>query len=516
MTFAEQGLEKDEDPPLTVIPDANVLIHGTSLSDLPWAELGRSTIEVLFVPPMIRELDKLKNQTGRPNKVARQLSSDIRALINAVGRQAQIRESGPAVSKRVELGSVTEVLNAALRLDHADQALINYALYLKQNGADVLLLTDDTICGTTAQGVGLATHFLPDHWLREPEADENGKENARLKAEIQRLRTAEPQVELCFRDLENKPLTRFQTTVTRWPALSEAELEELMADVRRRCPQAASFERRQPRATDPLGGAFAAIERLSQMSRFDLGYEPATEEEIERYKAHDYPNWLNSVRKMLESLHLTLEERRNWPMIVAVARNEGTRPATEALLRIRARGALSILNKESNDEEGDDDEESNGKAPDRLELPLPPAPPRGRVKTIGDVFGAYGVGLGLGADLFGASRPLRLSMLAPPKRRESDVFYWRTGKQDWVEVMELECASWRHGQDEITFSLKVRPNNTDDTSGVIELSVHAHNISDPLLERLPIRIAFEDGSTIDEARALVDMLGRSARAQGRL
>jgi hypothetical protein len=57
---------------LTVIPDTNVLIHGKSLADIPWTELGRAKIEILFVPPTIRELDKLKNQTGRPNKIARQ------------------------------------------------------------------------------------------------------------------------------------------------------------------------------------------------------------------------------------------------------------------------------------------------------------------------------------------------------------------------------------------------------------------------------------------------------------
>jgi predicted ribonuclease YlaK len=154
MNVAEQGVEEGEKGLLTVIPDANVLIHGKSLSDLPWSELGRSAIEVVFVPPMIRELDKLKNQTGRPNKIARQLSSDIRALIYTPSRRAELRKSQPAVSKRVELQSVTGVLNATLRLDHADQALINYALQLRQNGSDVLLLTDDTICGTTAQEVG--------------------------------------------------------------------------------------------------------------------------------------------------------------------------------------------------------------------------------------------------------------------------------------------------------------------------------------------------------------------------
>ncbi len=90
----------DDARPLVVIPDANVLIHGRPLPDLPWNELGRSSIEVLFVPPVIRELDKLKTQTGRLNRIARQLSSDIRTLIKKQGQRVEIRKSRPAVRAR--------------------------------------------------------------------------------------------------------------------------------------------------------------------------------------------------------------------------------------------------------------------------------------------------------------------------------------------------------------------------------------------------------------------------------
>lgn len=115
---------------LTVVADANVLVHGKSLHDLPWSELGRGAIEVLFVPPVIRELDKLKNQTGRPNKIARQLSSDIRVLLGVAGRCTEVRKARPVVTKRVEIRSINSSMHPALKLDHADQALINYALHL--------------------------------------------------------------------------------------------------------------------------------------------------------------------------------------------------------------------------------------------------------------------------------------------------------------------------------------------------------------------------------------------------
>ena len=283
MSIAEDGENDPGTGLLTIIPDANVLIHGKSLADMPWAELRRPTIEVLLVPPAIREIDKLKVQAGRQNKIARRLSSEIRALIKAPGQKAQIRDSGPAVSKRVELLPATESLHPTLRLDHADQALINYCLQLRQSGLDVLLLTDDTICGATASEVALPIYYLTDSWQREPEPDESEREITRLKAELQRLSAAEPKIKLGFRDEAGLSVGRLEVSLTRWSALTEAELDQLMRDVRQQCPQATSFERQAP---------FPPGMPRSPLSPFTSHYEAATEAEIEQYKTSGYPNWL--------------------------------------------------------------------------------------------------------------------------------------------------------------------------------------------------------------------------------
>lgn len=511
---AEEQVGPLANAPLIVVPDANVLIHGKSLIDLPWAELGRAQIEVAFVPPVIRELDKLKTQTGRQNKIARQLSSEIRALITAPGRQAEVRAADPRVVKRVELQPVTDAVSPTLRLEHADQALINYALWLRQAGANVLLLTDDTICGTTAQEVGLPVHFLPEHWLRPPEPDESAKDNARLRAEVQRLSSAEPKIELSFRDDTGAAVSKLEASLLRWPALEDRQVEELMAEVERLCPPATSFERPKPRATDALVGRLGAFERMSHISAFPARsvYEPATEEEIEQYRTTDYPSWLREVREGLGTLHQRLEARTVWPGVVAVAENVGTRPATEALLAIQARGAFELLSDESVDE--DDEDEAVEATAALPELPLPPAPPRGRTKTV-DPLGIY---RGLHGDPFATARhlPLTLPYFSPPKPRDSDAFYWRVGRRDWTGIMELECASWRHGQAGLEFPLRVRPVERVKTSGLIELSLHAHNISTPKQIGLPVRIGYEDGQTFDEAQALVELLGKAARARGRL
>jgi hypothetical protein len=141
---------------------------------------------------------------------------------------------------------VREALDPSLDLEHPDQALVNYALAVRQKGYDVPLVTDDTICSVTAENVDLPVLDLPQHWLREPEADESSKEIIRLRGEISRLYAAEPKAQVNFLDSTFKPLTRLEASVTGWPALSETEIDALMTEVQRRCPQATSFERQKP------------------------------------------------------------------------------------------------------------------------------------------------------------------------------------------------------------------------------------------------------------------------------
>lgn len=253
---------------------------------------------------------------------------------------------------------------------------------------------------------------------------------------------------------------------------------------------------------------------MSQISGFSARsvYEPATDEEIEQYRTIDYPSWLLEVRRALETLHHRLDARTVWPYVVAVAENVGTRPATEALIAIQTRGAFELLNDEGADE---NDEDQLAKAPTApFELPLPPAPPRGRTKIV-DPLAIY---RSLHDDHVATARhfPLTLPPLSPPKPRDSDSFYWRVGRLDWTSLMELECASWRHGQSGLEFPLRVRPVEQEKTNGLIEFSLHAHNISEPKQIGLPVRIEFEDGQTFAQAKVLVELLGKTARARGLL
>lgn len=487
---------------LLVVPDANVLVHGKPLVALPWAELGCDRIEVVFVPPVIRELDKLKNQTGRPNKIARQLSADVRTLLDAPLRTAEVRRSEPNVRKRVELRTITTSLHAGLDLTHADQALINYALHLSQDGTNVLLLTDDTICATTAAEFGLSVMLLPEAWLRDPEPDEISRENARLSAELRRLTNTEPNIVITFSDENGTTITRLEGRVTRWPALSEDEVENLMEEVVRLCPATQSIAAPKPTATRT---AAQQIEQLASLGSKTL-YEPPTALEIEEYQLRAYPDWLDAVRDELRTLHHRLDVRTDWPKAVAAFANEGTRPARDTLLTIEAKGPFSILDEA-------EDEESSGIEMAAVAglptLPLPPPPPKGRTRTIHPLFGSSYLGTDAIAEM---TQPLRtISSVTQPKPRHSDAFYWRKGSHGWVDRMELECVSWRHGQNPLTFELRLSPAERVETAGALEVSVHAENLSNPQFARLPVRISVHEGSTLERAQALVVELGRAAR-----
>lgn len=130
--------------------------------------------------------------------------------------------------------------------------------------------------------------------------------------------------------------------------------------------------------------------------------------------------------------------------------------------------------------------------------------------------GAFGERSSFGADAIGrlVQSPIHLPQFSAPKPRDSDAFYWREGRHGWVDQIRLECATWRHGQNEIITKLGISPDGLEPCSGAIELSVHATNLSDPALVRLPVRITVTDGDTQRRARALLAVLARIAGGDG--
>lgn len=518
------SVDRDQDPPaqriLVVIPDANVLVHGRHVGDIPWHEIGRDQIEVLTVGPVIRELDVLKNKPGRTGRIARDLSSRLRGIMEAPDRTVVVRHADPRVTQRIWLGPGSDApVRSGLRLDHVDQSIINLGLKLLDQGLDVLLLTDDTICGATADEFGLPKLFLPEGWRRAAEADERDKEIGKLNAELVRFRAAEPRVALAFRNGDDQPIEELHATATRWPPLEPHQVDDLMAMVADRCPAASSFERPQ-KATDVSRRQIdAAVRRAASFNVSSrVVHEPATDEEIERYRSTDHPNWLVTVRNELATVHRRLQAAETWPVAVLLVGNEGTRPAEQTLLRIDATGELAIRDLDDEDREQDAAEQGIGHPLAELALSLPPSPPRGRererrVPTALEMFGR------LNQNQVTASFMDHAALMRPlpmPEARDPNSFYWRLGRKGFNRTAELECVSWRHQEEPVRFALRLATEEMGAVGGAIEATVSAANLSAPVGLRLPVRLTIEPGPTYDRARQLVDELAHKAAASGRL
>lgn len=88
-----------------------MLIHDKPLNEMPWSELGRDEIEIVYVRSVICEIDNLKIETGRPNKLARQVSAETRALPSVALPVRLSMVSGSTIEKARSL--VDELISRA-------------------------------------------------------------------------------------------------------------------------------------------------------------------------------------------------------------------------------------------------------------------------------------------------------------------------------------------------------------------------------------------------------------------
>ena len=247
--------------PLIVVPDCNVLIHGKALHSLPWEEWGQEAIEIVIVGPVLGELDAVKNRPGRPGRIARDVNSEIRTLLDKPDHENVLRESNPRVTRRLWLGQkeAREARREGIDLTHGDQAIINRALWWLDNGREVIFLTDDTLAAANAKEFGLPYRLLPQTWLRPTESDETQKEATRLKAEIARLQASEPQLEGWFEDADGKRIERIDATLKPYLAIAPELIEPLVARVRQANPVAVPEPATNSATTAPIKASPPAV-----------------------------------------------------------------------------------------------------------------------------------------------------------------------------------------------------------------------------------------------------------------
>jgi hypothetical protein len=481
-----------------LFPDTNLFVQCLPLQQLDWNLLGSfDEIELMVSRPVQREIDKHKNVgRGRINDRARATSSIFRDMIVNSNGQKLINQATPVVNLSIR----HEIKPSALlvdRLDYEqpDDELVGIAYAFRQENpdADVRVLTHDTGPMASAEMVKMAFIPIPDQWVLPPESAESERRIGALQSEIARLRAGEPALSVEFLDQIGKKADKLEIEVVRYEALTDSDVSQLMSVIKGKFPLASDF------------GAQESSRRMGSKLSFSMPevFVPATEQEIASYR-EDHDNWLGKCEKKLRSFHDILQRREGVPNFTFVGVNDGARPGKDVLVDLVAKGEFMIMPPPYRSEPEEPMES--------ISLPKPPSVPRGTWKTE-SVWEQYS---GLMRGLGGIREAVRaqivpeefsLGDLRAP-RHDPNAFYYKPPRPSSpTSKFQLVCEQWRHGVEPELFTGEIHINKKEgNVSGVLECWIHAENLSNPVVKRVPVRIRIKNSKATEFARNKVDFL----------
>ncbi|MCB9959712.1 MAG: hypothetical protein H6843_14035 [Rhodospirillaceae bacterium] len=493
--------------------DTNLLIQCRPLEQLDWSPWSNfEEVRLIVSNPVLREMDYRKNKgQDRLGSRARAASAMFRKMLP--DGQKTIRESRPRVLLSIEpQHRYSRDLEDRLNYDERDDQLIGtiHEFARGNPGSDVRLLTHDTTPLYSARAHGLAAAVIPDDWLLPPEKSETEKELSALKAENARLKKAEPSFAVRCANTEGTEITRYEGSYTRYEPLTDDDVDGLMARLKECFPPETDFGPREPAERDapPVGGL-----RVSGMKQI---FTPATDEEIAEYLGESYPNWLTKCEEILRNHHWTLQKEETVLAFVFLAENNGTRPATDALITIEAQSQFEVRpppSKRRDEQQSDDDD-----GPRMPELPRPPAVPHGRWRSS---VGSQSTGLyttmlqrslrgmpgfaGFGSSVFD-ERVLQPPIIPP--LHDPNAFYYSSGRSGVPqESFALECDQWRHEDGEEPFVGEICvPAGQQEAKGALICRIQASNLSRAVSLKIPVHIAIEHVRAFDDAEKMVEAL----------
>ena len=497
-----------------LLPDTNLFVQCLPLEDLDWSAWAEfDEVQLIVTRPVQKKIDNQKNRGGdRLGRRARKTSSLFRDIILSKQHHKLVRDAGPCVKLFIKPQYThNPALADRLNFQERDDQLVGtvHTFMQQHSEADVRLLTHDTGPMAAAQMLDVPVAVIPDEWLLPPESSETQKKISALESELARLKKSEPDFHIrCLDDAGNE-IVKLEAEFMRYEPLTNDELSGLMTRIKERFPMAADFGPREP------------AERKTKIPDLSISgptetFTPATEEEIIEYRDEKYRAWLEQCEDILRNYHRTLQRQAGPPVFCFVVRNEGTRPGKDALVTIEAKGNFAIMPlAQGNDEDDEDQQEKQ-----IIELPRPPAPPRGKwepksPRQFTDAFGSFGsLHRSLSAKIGYDPLRARLHDLHIPRlhdltpRRDPNAFYWKPKRPMMPQSsFSLECEQWRHGTDDEFFNGDIYFGEDEErVAGALECLIHAANLSDTTIKRIPVRIEVKRVSIIERAEKLVDWL----------
>ena len=269
-------------------------------------------IVLVLTTPILREIDSQKNANNvRIQKSARALNSTINKITGDKNLYQEYRSSKPRV-RLVLRPDLMPDRKLAGRLDYTssnatDHQLVGIVSTFRWRYPAVAsqLLTGDTGPKTAADMVDVPCVPIPDSWRRPIGTSDEERENRRLNSEVARLRAQEPVIELSpileNDNVENGYILERRTYLP----LTDDEIDAQIERITRCYPLVNDF------------GSKPAAESRLQMITVALrsmrgAWVPPSDESIARYRDELYPQWLEEIRSILNSLNERLTGHDAW------------------------------------------------------------------------------------------------------------------------------------------------------------------------------------------------------------
>lgn len=467
--------------------DTNLFLQCRDVGDLPWNEISDAQEIRLIIPRAVQnEIDRLKADGNRRRaKRARDTNAYFRKILLSDSEQLLICEQ---LKAKVTItfsshtpASPVDVSDFVLDSDRPDDSIlleiVSYRNLYPEH--EVALLTHDTNPILTAKRLKIPFQLIPDGWLLEPEADEREKEIRRLKTRLGELENNSPKIKFTFGTDATSVPEKIELEIVTYLPFSSDEILNLIEEIKVVYPMKQNFEDQFKKDADLNSASKEMVLRLAYGS-----YKPPTIDEINKYKNVEYPDWLRKVEKSLANLPKFFCEKRNKFEVLMMTENIGSFPAEHAIVKIETSDGLLIalpVDKENKP---------------NWEFTTPPPPPTGKYVDTMNL-----------ANLFRAKsfvRNLEPLIKSQSSRRDRNKFYWKHHKPSLPKALwEFECEEFIHKDtpEEFYFELLVEPDKFPN-NGLITFTVMARNLPNPACVKIPLKISYVEGNSMDEARVL--------------
>jgi hypothetical protein len=278
--------------------------------------------------------------------------------------------------------------------------------------------------------------------------------------------------------------------VSLFECLPETVIEQVMKEVRERCPLPDEFG---------LAGSELALRRTVAVAQGGFfKYTPPSADEIRRYREVDYPGWLSRMREALLTVPQRLNERTKVVKVRFRISNIGTVPANNAVVEIEAHGAASIRASQKPEKDRDITDP---------QLPKPPDPPCGHLKESNLMPSAM---RSLRDPYGGVEMMTPLARTSPPERSRN-AFYWEKRSLAPSKFLSLTCDEFRHRGEAEDFEFTLVLPEGESISGAVSCRVSAANLPEPVKSTVPITTVVTIADTESHVQSLIQEIPRRVR-----